>query len=83
MKGPKLDFSDVGDIMWIEKELDQPDISESKQAKLTELHQKAMTGKLKRTEVRKMRKPVNTAESGLKSLLSSIRTEIRVSPLIS
>jgi len=72
-KGPKLDFSDVGDLMWIEKELSQPDITESKKARLQELQQKAIKGTLKRTEVRELKKPANTVKDGIKNLTSKIR----------
>ncbi len=72
-KGPKLDFSDVGDLMWIEKELAQPDLSESRQASLTTLQQKAISGTLKRAEVRKLRKPTNTVQSSFKSVISKLR----------
>ena len=73
VKGPKLDFSDVGDLMWIEKELSRPDISENKQAKLLELQQKAMDGNLRQSEVRQLKKPAKTAQSSLKNLISKIR----------
>jgi len=72
-KGPKLDFSDVGDLMWIEKELSQPDLTESKQAKLKELQQKAMEGNLKRAEVRVLRKPTNTVQNSLKNVISKLK----------
>jgi len=72
-KGPKLDFSDVGDLMWIEKELSQPDLSESKQIKLIELQQKAMDGNLKRAEVRVLRKPTNTVRNSLKNVISKLK----------
>jgi hypothetical protein len=72
-KGPKLDFSDVGDLIWIEKELSQPDITESKKAKLQDLQQKAMEGTLKSTEVRELKKPAKTVQNSLKSLVSAIR----------
>lgn len=72
-KGPKLDFSDVGDLMWIEKELSQPDITESQKTKLQQLQQKAMEGNLKRTEVRELKKPANTVKDGIKNLISKIR----------
>ena len=74
VQGPNLDFSDVGDLMWIEKELTKPDISDSKQAKLLELQQKAMEGKLRQTEVRQLKRTPNTSRNGLKSLVSAVRT---------
>lgn len=73
VKGPKLDFSDVGDLMWIEKELSKPYISENKQAKLLELQQKAMEGNLRQTEVRQLKKPAKTVQNSLKSLISAVR----------
>lgn len=73
VKGPKLDFSDVGDLMWIEKELSKPDISENKQAKLLELQQKAMDGNLRQTEVRQLKKSAKTVQNSLKGLVSRIR----------
>ena len=72
-KGPQLDFSDAGDLMWIEKELAQPDITEARQATLATLQQKALSGKLIRTEVRKLRKPPKTEQNSLKSVISKLR----------
>jgi hypothetical protein len=60
VKGPKLDFSDVGDLMWIENELVRPDIAADRQAKLLELQQKAMDGNLRQAEVRQLRKAPNS-----------------------
>ena len=72
-KGPQLDFSDAGDLMWIEKELAQPDITESRQATLATLQQKAISGTLIRSEVRKLRRPSKTEQNSLKSVISKLR----------
>ncbi len=72
-KGPNLDFSDVGDLMWIEKELAQPDIPQTRQATLATLQQKAIAGTLIRSDVRKLRKPTKTVPNSLKGVISKLR----------
>jgi hypothetical protein len=72
-KGFIPDFSDIGDLMWIEEELERTDLTPARRATLEELDKKGLAGNLIRSEVRKLRKKENTGEGGLKTLISKLR----------
>lgn len=71
------DLSDVGDLMWIEAELAKPKIGSSRRSALEALRAKGLAGKLTQNEVRKLREPGNTRRSGLKQLISGLRSARR------
>lgn len=72
-KGFIPDLSDVGDLMWIESELAKGDLTAERRAILQDLQKKGLAGKLRRSEVRKVREPDNTVKGGLKQVISRLR----------
>ena len=72
-KGFIPDLSDIGDLMWIEEELERTNLTPERRAALDALQKKGVAGNLTRSEVRKLRKRENTGEAGLKSLISKLR----------
>lgn len=74
-KGFIPDLSDVGDLMWLEAELAKKSLTPARRKVLEELREKGLAGKLKRSEVNKVRKPDNTAKSGLQQMISRLRQD--------
>lgn len=72
-KGFIPDLSDVGDLMWIEAELAKTDLTAARRAILEELRKEGLAGKLRRSDVRKVREPENTVKGGLKQVISKLR----------
>lgn len=72
-KGPLPDFSDVGDLMWIEGELEQTGLTPERRAILEDLKKMGLAGKLRRSDVRKVRGRKNTVDTGLKGAISKLR----------
>ena len=66
-------FSDVGDLMWIEEELERTNLTPARRALLEALRTKGLAGTLRRSEVRKVRQSENTIKGGLKQVISRLR----------
>lgn len=73
VKGFLPDFSDIGDLMWIEEELERTDLSPARRTALEDLQKKGMAGELRQAEMRKFRKRENTADNSLKNMISKFR----------
>jgi hypothetical protein len=67
------DLSDVGDLMWLEAELAKRNLSAARRAILEDLRQQGLAGKLRRSDVRKVREPENTVKGGLQQVISRLR----------
>ncbi len=81
------DLADVADLIWIEKELVKKNLSAEKKEALRELHEKAMEGSLRETDLRRFRKiGRKQSEENLRAFLSKLRalrrsgTKIRTMP---
>lgn len=67
------DLSDCFNLMWIEGELEKPDLDPKKRAALEQLKAKGEAGKLRDSEVRAFRKQEKTGKDPLESFLSKLR----------
>jgi hypothetical protein len=78
------DLSDIADLIWIEKELDQKDVKPAEKAWLEELRKKALQGQLRKGETDKIRRRGLKMEDSLKSYISKLRNlRMRASQLAS
>lgn len=76
-KGTIPDLSDIVDLMWIEKELADKRITESRRKELTALQKKAEKGELERGLARSARKRSRKAGKGLSTFLLALRALLR------
>lgn len=67
------DLSDVGDLIWIESELAKPRLTASRRALLEKLREQGLAGKLRRSDIRKLRESENTVQGGLKKIVSQLK----------
>jgi len=68
------DLADATELIWIEGKLTENDLAPSTRTELESLQAKALTGKLPKGAVSKLRGRRTKAEDGLKAFLSSLRT---------
>jgi hypothetical protein len=67
------ELSDVTDLMWIERKLQEKGLSAKARTELETLRAKALDGTLREAELSEWRKRGGRAKDGLKSLLSKVR----------
>ena len=72
-KGFIPDLSDVADLIWIEKELARSDLKPEMRSELVALQKKALAGRLRQTDLDKLRHGAHGSADPLKSFLSRLR----------
>jgi len=73
VKGKIPDLSDVGDLMWIENALLRTDLDPAKRATLEGLQKKALSGKLRRTDMQAFKQTAKPATEQLADFLTALR----------
>jgi hypothetical protein len=76
-KGTIPDLSDIVDLIWIEKELANKRISESRQKELLALQKKAEKGDLTKDEAKSVRQRSRKPGKGLSTFLVALRALLR------
>jgi hypothetical protein len=66
-------LSDCSDLMWIDGELEKPDLDPAKRTALEKLQAKGEAGTLRRSEVNAFRKQEKTGKDPLQSFMSKLR----------
>jgi hypothetical protein len=69
---PELD--DTSGLIWIEAQLENPDLDPARRAALLELDKKGLAGALRQAELNAFRRKGRKGPSGLKTVLSKLRT---------
>jgi hypothetical protein len=68
------DFSSIEGLLWVEQELAKKDLSAGRKKTLEDIQQKALDGKLRRTDLRAVKARTNSTKEGDQNLISATRT---------